>query len=424
MKKNIVLLVLLTVLLFTGCVNPFGNVMAPSNPSPADGEADIQETTVNLSWSGPEASNGGLVYDLYVGTDPNPVCIAVGLKDSSYSYGINEQLLGYEYYWKVVARNSLGARTEGPVWTFKTGPELLASFGEYGLGEGELFRPSGIAVDSLGNVYVTDNRLGYEASITNVLPLGTVVKYDSEGNFVTEWSFEGEGNGSMFCGIVTYSQDNLFVISEYPSSDGLSHVLKYTPDGTLLTGWSLDDQFGLVQGFEAAGNYYNIRSECAAMDSQDNLYLTYYTSDLLKAGVMVFTSDGATVTEFGAFGSDEGEFFTPYGIALDSNDDVYVADPENRSVQKFSKEGNYIETVGEFGSEICDFTQPAYVTIDSGDNVYVYDGSYKIFDSDFNFRFAWRDESIWSRIMTIDSRGYIFALDEKLVQVDKFSPLK
>jgi len=48
------------------------------------------------------------------------------------------------------------------------------------------------------------------------------------------------------------------------------------------------------------------------------------------------------VKKWGSSGSKEGQFSIPYAIAVDSDDNIYVADPRNHCVQKFDSEGNFL----------------------------------------------------------------------------------
>jgi len=49
----------------------------------------------------------------------------------------------------------------------------------------------------------------------------------------------------------------------------------------------------------------------------------------------VFDADGNYVTQFGSEGLEPGQFDEPVGIAIDSNNMVYVADTWNQRVQTF-----------------------------------------------------------------------------------------
>lgn len=85
---------------------------APSNPSPANGATNVQTSTV--AWG---AASGAASYDVYFGPSTAPPRIAAGVVTTSLSVGQLAQ--GARYYWRVVARNSVGA-TSGATWSFTT----------------------------------------------------------------------------------------------------------------------------------------------------------------------------------------------------------------------------------------------------------------------------------------------------------------
>jgi DNA-binding beta-propeller fold protein YncE len=50
-----------------------------------------------------------------------------------------------------------------------------------------------------------------------------------------------------------------------------------------------------------------------------------------------FSSSGDFLTTWGSYGSGDGEFNSPCGVAVDgSGNNVYVADTSNNRIQKFS----------------------------------------------------------------------------------------
>ena len=95
--------------------------------------------------------------------------------------------------------------------------EWITDFSRYGDGDGELIWPAGIALDSKGNAYVTDEWLN------------RVSVFDTEGNFVSHWGSEGSGPG-QFLGpnrILIDEQDMVYVV------DGRNHrVQKLGLDGS------------------------------------------------------------------------------------------------------------------------------------------------------------------------------------------------
>ena len=51
--------------------------------------------------------------------------------------------------------------------------------------------------------------------------------------------------------------------------------------------------------------------------------------------------DGTFIGQFGSPGTGEGQFNSPWGITVDSDGFVYVADHKNHRVQKLDADGNY-----------------------------------------------------------------------------------
>jgi DNA-binding beta-propeller fold protein YncE len=106
-----------------------------------------------------------------------------------------------------------------------------------------------------------------------------------------------------------------------------------------------------------------------ALDSQENVYVT----DEWLNRVSIFDTDGKFLRLWGSAGSDDGEFSGPSGIAIDSQDSLYIVDSRNHRVQKFTKDGKFLSTWGGLGSAEGQFNAPWGITIDQEGNVYVAD---------------------------------------------------
>jgi DNA-binding beta-propeller fold protein YncE len=106
-----------------------------------------------------------------------------------------------------------------------------------------------------------------------------------------------------------------------------------------------------------------------AVDNSGNVYVV----DTGNNRVQKFTSSGAYVTKWGSLGTGNGQFHEPYGIAVDSSGYVYVADRENNRIQKFTSSGGYIHQWGTAGSGDGQFNKPQGITADTSGNIYVTD---------------------------------------------------
>src|SRR5881397_705280 len=63
--------------------------------------------------------------------------------------------------------------------------------------------------------------------------------------------------------------------------------------------------------------------------------------------VMGIPAPYVCVMHFGTEGSDDGEFKSPTGIALDREGKIYVADTDTHTIQKFDKDGKFLMRLGD-----------------------------------------------------------------------------
>jgi sugar lactone lactonase YvrE len=66
-----------------------------------------------------------------------------------------------------------------------------------------------------------------------------------------------------------------------------------------------------------------------ALDSEDHLYVV----DANFESVQIFDAEGRLLLDFGREGSGPGEFWLPAGIYIDANNRIWIADSYNRRVQ-------------------------------------------------------------------------------------------
>jgi hypothetical protein len=91
----------------------------PTNPKPADGATNV-DISKDLSWATSDQDIGDHVYsDLYFGTTNPPPLLKTHIYETTYDVGLMQ--FQTTYYWRIVACDSHGQVTEGPVWRFTTG---------------------------------------------------------------------------------------------------------------------------------------------------------------------------------------------------------------------------------------------------------------------------------------------------------------
>ena len=103
---------------WAACENNPPNI--PGSPSPGDG-ATGQDINVDLSWTGGDADGDTVVYDVYFEANDSTPDILVSDDQLGTTYDPGALNYDTHYYWKIIAKDSHGATTSGPVWDFTTG---------------------------------------------------------------------------------------------------------------------------------------------------------------------------------------------------------------------------------------------------------------------------------------------------------------
>lgn len=242
--------------------------------------------------------------------------------------------------------------------------------------QGGFSYPQGIAIDPQGNVYIADTFNHKIKKLTNRI-LSVLA-----GNGAAE-SSDGIGISASFSypqGIAIDTQGNVYV-----ADAGNNKIRKITPAGAVTT-FAGSGLQGSTDGISSTASFYSPYG--VAVDSQDNIYVADYGNNKIRK----ITQNGvvSTLAGSGAAGSSEGiglsaSFKYPVGITVDSSGNVYVADSGNYKIRKITPIGVVSTlaggTQGSFDGvgTTARFNQPRGLTVDTLGNVYVADSqSHKI----------------------------------------------
>ena len=111
-----------------------------------------------------------------------------------------------------------------------------------------------------------------------------------------------------------------------------------------------------------------------AVNSRDEIAVT----DCSNHRVQIFGSDGNYLRSFDRKGSKTGELNSPMGIVFDKNENIFVADYSNHRIQIFSGEGEYVGMFGGERSLDSHLSNPCGLSIDSDGNIIVADSGNKL----------------------------------------------
>jgi DNA-binding beta-propeller fold protein YncE len=138
-----------------------------------------------------------------------------------------------------------------------------------------------------------------------------------------------------------------------------------TPEPTQTLGAVFTSKWG-TQG---AGNGQFDSPYGVAVASDGSVYVV----DLNNHRIQKFTSSGVFVSKWGTIGTGNGRLDSPFGVAVAPDGNVYVADTRNNRIQKFTSTGEFIRKWGTIGTSDGQFQYPYGVAVASDGSVYVAD---------------------------------------------------
>jgi len=232
--------------------------------------------------------------------------------------------------------------------------------------------PTDIVVNSNGNLFVADSGNYLIRKITSA---GVVTTF--AGSTIAGHA-DGIGTAATFYGVSGLDFDlsgNLIV------ADRLNHMIRKITPGGVVTTLAGSTTSGSADGTGAAAAFNQPRS--IAVDSSGNIYVADFWNHMIRkvtaAGVVTTFAGSTTAGSANGIGT-AASFNGPNGVAVDSSDNVYVADSYNAMVRVITPAGVVTTFASSGVSGYSDgtgtdatFNKPMDVAVDSSGNVFVAD---------------------------------------------------
>ncbi len=169
----------------------------------------------------------------------------------------------------------------------------------------------------------------------------------------------------------------------YAAEEFNHRISIFNPDGSFASSFGQlgqvytegDPYFNKISGADSGGVFN--RPSGVAIGPSGNIYV----ADTWNYRIQVFTPDGKFLNSWGQrgeFGNNAQPepmdgFWGPRGIAVDSQENVYVADTGNKRIRVYASTGQYLRDIGSAGSDMGQLDEPSSVTITSDGLLYVTD---------------------------------------------------
>jgi len=223
--------------------------------------------------------------------------------------------------------NNCATSTLDPVMKFDTTGNVVAHFGS-----GLIVSPHGIFVDRDGNIWVTDcNCTG-----------------GGGGR-------RGGGRGD------TSAAGRAAAPPTAPAGPPKGHqIFKFGPDGKLLL------TMGVAGGGRDTAYFFQPNDILVAPNGTIFVAEGHSSGAGSTARVFKFSKEGKLITTWGQLGKGPDDFDQPHALAMDSRGRLFVGDRGNNRIKIFDQDGKLLDTWYQF-------SRPSGIAIDAQDNIYVAD---------------------------------------------------
>jgi len=217
---------------------------------------------------------------------------------------------------------------------FRSVPDLLQLPPDLYLGEA-----TGVAVNSKGHIFVfsrgSTTGPAYAAAAAQLLEFAPDGKFIREiGHHLYAWSFGHT--------VKVDKEDNIWVTDK-----GSDMVIKFNPEGRVVM------VFGRKQEASDEGTepLKHVKPPLPPVDGMfrqvtdvawDTAGNAYISDGYVNSRVAKVDKDGNWLMSWGEPGDQPGQFNVPHSIAIDAQNNVYVADRGNRRIQVFNTEGKFL----------------------------------------------------------------------------------
>jgi DNA-binding beta-propeller fold protein YncE len=198
-------------------------------------------------------------------------------------------------------------------------PDLV--WGKRGLQPGDFIRPRALTTNGGDELYTVDFA-------------GRIQVFTLEGKLLRHWKTPKIDNGRP-AGMAWSKKRNALLVAD----SHYQQILVYSPTGELLE---------TIPGTRGPGNLGPFQYVADLVEDTDgNLYVSEFGNEN-EDRIRKLNPNGEHLAHWGSHGTRDGEFSRPRGLAINSKNELVVADASNHRLQVFSLEGKHLRTIAGF----------------------------------------------------------------------------
>ena len=273
----------------------------------------------------------------------------------------------------------VAARAQDSVTTLAGQP--LVSGAANGAGTNALFSdPAAMVADAGGNLFVADSQ---NHAIRKISPNGIVSTL--AGQLGMAGSADAPGTNAQFnspCGLALDTSGNLFV-----SDTGNHTIRKVTTGGVVTTVAGAVGQGGFINGVGLVAQFNSPLGLMAATNG--TIYVADSGNHCIRSisnGVVSTFAGSPQVLGSADGAGTNAQFNGPVGLALNAQGNLFVSDSNNHTIRKIKPDGTVSTWAGSAGADGCvdgpaataKFCKPAELALDRNGNLFVADSFYHV----------------------------------------------